>query len=99
MIYKIISQTDPVAITTKKGQSQKTTLVLQELGGRKLTDDNGNVRYERAHVCTLFGNQVKFYPNELVAANFTSTAREYNGSWYDDNTINEIYKLTNNEPF
>ena len=90
MIYKIISQTEPVTITKQDGtQTQKSTVVLQELGGQ----------YANSYAAVLLGNQVKFYPNELVAASLRFNARDYNGRSYQDVTINEIYKLTSNEPF
>lgn len=83
MIYKVISQTEPIGINTQNGPSQKSIITLQELGGQ----------YQNAYVATLFGNQVKFYPNDLVTASLRFSAREHNGNYFQDVTINEIRKL------
>ena len=98
-IFKVVSQTETVNITRQDGtQTQKSTVVLADLNGSKYPD---------TFAATLLGNQVKFYPNELVVANLRFSSREYNGNNYQDITINEIYKLvlssveglTSNEPF
>ena len=83
MIYKVISQTNPIDINTQNGPSQKSIIVLQELGGQ----------YQNTYAAALFGNQVKFYPGDLVAAAFRFSAREHNGNYFQDVTINEIRKL------
>lgn len=83
MIYKVISQTNSIDINTQNGPSQKSIIVLQELGGQ----------YQNAYAATLFGNQVKFYPGDLVAAALRFSAREHNNNYFQDVTINEIRKL------
>ena len=83
-IYKVIAQTEPVAITKQDGTTtQKSTIVLQQLGGK----------YEDSFAATLLGNQAKFYPNDLVVANLRCSSREYNSQYYQDCIINEIRKL------
>ena len=90
MIYKVLSQTEPQTITKSDNtQIQKSTVVLQELGGQ----------YANSYAAVMLGNQIKFYPNELVVASLRFSSREYQGRHYQDVTINEIYKLTNNQPF
>ena len=94
MIYKGISQTEPIGINTQNGPSEKSIIVLQELGGQ----------YQNAYAATLFGNQVKFNPNDLVVASLRFAAREHRVGGTDtsqsrrvthfqDVTINEIRKL------
>ena len=94
MIYKVISQTEPIGINTQNGPSQKSVIILQELGGQ----------YQNTYAAALFGKQVKFYPNDLVAASLRFTVREHhpdgadngqsrNAMYFQDVTINEIRKL------
>lgn len=83
-LFKVVSQTDPVAINTQNGTTQKSTIVLQEFGGK----------YENSYVASLIGNQVKFYAGETVWASLRFSAREYNGSSYQDISIQEIIPFT-----
>jgi len=83
-IFKVIAQTEPISIQTQNGQMQKSTIVLQELGGK----------YENSFAATLFGNQVKFYPNDLCFASLRFAHREHNGQYYQDITIQEIIKCS-----
>ena len=78
--FKVVSQSEPVSINTQNGQMQKSTIVLQEIGGK----------YEDSYVASLLGNQVKFYPGDYVWAALRFSAREYNGSSYQDITIQDI---------
>ena len=64
--------------------SQKSTIVLQELGGK----------YEDSYVASLIGNQIKVYPGDFVWASLRFSARDYNGSTYQDITIQEIISFT-----
>lgn len=33
-LFKVLAQTEPVSINTQNGPSQKSTVILQELGGK-----------------------------------------------------------------
>ena len=83
-LFKVVSQTDPVTINTQNGTTQKTTIVLQEFGGK----------YENSYVASLLGNQVKFYAGDIVWASLRFSAREYNGSSYQDITSQDIVSFT-----
>ena len=83
-LFKVVSQTDPVTINTQNGTTQKTTIVLQEFGGK----------YENSYVASLLGNQVKFYAGDIVWASIRFSAREYNGSSYQDIIIQDIVSFT-----
>lgn len=78
--FKVVSQSEPVSINTQNGPTQKSTIILQEIGGK----------YEDSYVASLLGNQVKFYPGDYVWAALRFSAREYNGSSYQDITIQDI---------
>ena len=83
-VFKVVSQTDPVTINTQNGTTQKTTIVLQEFGGK----------YENSYVASLLGNQAKFYAGDIVWASLRFSAREYKGSSYQDITIQDIVSFT-----
>lgn len=83
-LFKVISQSEPVSINTQNGQMQKSTIVLQEVGGK----------YENSFVASLIGGQVKVCPGDIVWAALRFSAREYNGSTYQDITIQEIFTFT-----
>ena len=83
-LFKVVSQTNPVSINTQNGTTQKSTIVLQEFGGK----------YENSYVASLIGNQVKFYAGDIVWASIRFSAREYNGSSYQDITIQDIVSFT-----
>ena len=83
-LFKVVSQTDPVTINTQNGTTQKSTIVLQEFGGK----------YENSYVASLIGNQVKCYAGDIVWASLRFSVREYNGSSYQDITIQEIIPFT-----
>jgi len=83
-IYKVLSHSEAQTITKADGSTiQKSTVVLQELGGQ----------YQDSFAAALLGNQIRFYSNDLVAANLRFQEREYNGNHYQDVTITEIRKL------
>lgn len=70
-VFRVVQQTQAVSVQRQDGtQTQKCTLVLQELGGK----------YENAFAATLLGNMasLKFYPNDVVFACLRFTVREYN---------------------
>ena len=73
-----------MTINTQNGTTQKTTIVLQEFGGK----------YENSYVASLRGNQAKFYAGDIVWASLRFSAREYNGSSYQDITIQDIVSFT-----
>ena len=83
-LFKVVSQSDAISINTQNGHSQKSTIVLQELGGK----------YEDSYVASLIGNQIKVYPGDFVWASLRFSARDYNGSTYQDITIQEIISFT-----
>lgn len=83
-LFKVISQSEPVTINTQNGQTQKSTIVLQEIGGK----------YEDSYVAALIGNQIKVYPGDFVWAALRFSAREYNGSSYQDITIQDIVSFS-----
>lgn len=83
-LFKVISQSEPVSINTQNGATQKSTIVLQEAGGK----------YENSFVASLIGSQVKVCPGDIVWAALRFSAREYNDSTYQDITIQEIFTFT-----
>lgn len=83
-LFKVVSQSEPVSINTQNGATQKSTIVLQEAGGK----------YENSFVASLIGSQVKVSPGDIVWASLRFSAREYNGSTYQDITIQEIFPFT-----
>ena len=84
-LFKVISQSEPVSINTQNGQMQKSTIVLQELGGK----------FEDSYAAALLGDQIKLSPDDYVWASLRFSARNYNGSVYQDVTIQEIVQLLN----
>ena len=92
MNYRIITQTPPTTVKRQDGtETQKCSLVMQELGGK----------YENAFVATLLGNMasLKFYPNDVVFACLRFTVREYNQQLYMDCMVQDIVKLSTNNAF
>lgn len=83
-LFKVVSQSEPVSINTQNGATQKSTIVLQEVGGK----------YENSFVASLIGGQIKVCPGDIVWAALRFSAREYNGSTYQDITIQEIFTFT-----
>ena len=84
-LFRVIHQGEPQQVASQKaegGQVSKCQIVLQELGGK----------YENMYVCALFGNSAtcKWYAGDLMFASLRFQAREYNGQWYQDITVNEI---------
>ena len=94
--FRVIACGELEAYTTSNGnQSQKRQLRLQEFGGWN-GNDNQVARISNGIVATMFGNlaQCMFYPNEIVLASLRFSAREYQGSWYQDVTVVDIHKLS-----
>lgn len=78
-LFKVVSQTDPVTINTQNGTTQKTTIVLQEFGGK----------YENSYVASLLGNQAKFYSNVNLACSFQQVEEIEN-----DQCLNGVFSKT-----
>ncbi|MBO5704132.1 MAG: hypothetical protein J6R91_06170 [Bacteroidaceae bacterium] len=88
-IFKVIKQTEPIQVSSQKaegGMINKSTIVLQELGGR----------YENTYVVALLGSSAmcKFYAGDLVVAALHFSTHEHNATTYQDIVANEIIKLS-----
>ena len=87
-ICKVISQTEPVYVTSKKsenGQLAKCYIRLRELGGD----------YEDEFICAMFGNLAlcKFAVGKTVIASLRFTTHEANGAYYQDIVATEIVEI------
>ena len=87
-ICKVVSQTDPVYVNSKKqenGQLAKCYIRLRELGGE----------YEDEYLCAMFGNLAlcKFDTGRTVVASLRFQTHEANGAYYQDVVATEIEKL------
>jgi CRISPR/Cas system-associated protein Cas7 (RAMP superfamily) len=85
VIAKVVAQTEPVFVPSKKqenGQVAKSMIRLKELGGD----------YEDEYQCTLFGNlaQCKFAVGKTVVASLRFQTHESNGSYFQDVVANDI---------
>jgi len=86
-ICKVISQTEPVYVASKKsenGQLAKCVIRLKELG--EVGDE---------YLVTILGNmaQCRFPPDTIVAASLRFKVHESNGQFYQDILANEIKPL------
>ena len=91
-VFKVVAQTTAAPVQRQDGtQTQKATIVLQELGGK----------YENSFAATLLGNMasLKFYQNDIVYAALRFQHREYNGQYYMDCTVQDIIKLQTSNAF
>ena len=84
-ICKVISQTEPVYVTSKKsenGQMAKCYIRLRELGGD----------YEDEYQCALLGNIAlcKFAVGKTVIAVLRFSTHENNGTFYQDIVAQDI---------
>ena len=84
-ICKVIAQTEPVYVQSKKsesGQLAKCYIRLRELGGE----------YEDEYQCALLGNGAlcKFAVGKTVVVSLRFSTHENNGVWYQDIVVNEI---------
>ena len=84
-LFKVVSQTEPTTINTKNGQTQKSTVVLQETGDT----------FADSYVASLIGNQVRFHTGDLVWAALRFSHRENNGALYQDIVIKDIVSFSN----
>ena len=87
-ICKVIAQTEPVYVQSKKtesGQLAKCYIRLRELGGD----------YEDEYQCAILGNLAlcRFQPGKTVAASLHFSTHENNGAWYQDIIVNEIVEI------
>ena len=87
-IFKVVQQGEAFAVQSQKsdsGQTMKSNIVLQEIGGK----------FENQYVGAMLGNvaQCKFYPGDVVAASLRFSTRDYNGATYQDNLVPDIVKL------
>lgn len=75
------------------GFVNKKFIRLQEFGGWNSNDTPD--RISNGIICTMIGNlaSCNFYQNDLVAVSYRTSLREYQGNWYQDNTISEIRKI------
>lgn len=99
-LFRVIAQSDPAPVSRQDGsQIQKSTIVLQELGGR----------YEDSYSATMLGNLAlcKFYPDDIVWASLRFSAREYHPTncgtadttrvnYAMDVTVHDIVKMNHN---
>lgn len=85
IICRVVSQTEPVSVTTKNGVLAKSYVRLKGIGGD----------YDDEFVCSVLGNlaQVKFIEGEVVAAALRFRIFENNGNVYQDVSASNIYKL------
>lgn len=87
-ICKVIAQTEPVYVQSKKsesGQLAKCYIRLRELGGD----------YEDEYHCTLWGNLAlcKYAAGQTVVAALRFQTHEANGTWYQDIVANEVVSV------
>ena len=91
-IFRVVTQTPVVSVQRQDGtQTQKCTLVLQELGGK----------YENSFAATMLGNMtsLKFYQNDIVFAALRFSTREYNQQIYMDCMVQDIVSVNTNNAF
>ena len=91
-LFRVVSQTPAVSVQRQDGtQTQKCTLVLQELGGK----------YENNYAATMLGNMasLRFQSNDMVFASLRFSTREYNQQFYMDCTVQDIVRITTNNIF
>ena len=84
-ILKVMAQTEPVYVPSKKtdsGQVVKSMIRLKELGGD----------YEDEYICAMFGNLAlcKFAVGKTVIASLRFQTHESNGSYFQDVVASEV---------
>lgn len=87
-ICRVVSQTDPIEVPSKKtlsGTTKKSTIRLRELGGD----------YEDEYCCTLFGKLAETqYPiGRTVSVALRFSTHENNGAFYQDIIANDVIVL------
>lgn len=84
-ILKVVAQTEPVYVPSKKresGKIAKCMIRLKELGGE----------YEDEYVCAMFGDLAlcKVQKDQLVVASMRFQSHESNGAYYQDIVVTDI---------
>lgn len=97
--FKILGTSDLMQVPSQKaegGMMLKKFIRLQEFAGSSRQDAPD--RIGNAIIATIIGAsaQSSFTPGEMVRCALRFTIREYQGSWYQDITVVEIFKLSNN---
>ncbi len=87
-ILKVVAQTEPVYVPSKKqdsGQLAKSMIRLRELGGD----------YEDEYICAMFGNLAlcKFATGKTVIASLRFQTHESNGSYFQDVVAYDIQDI------
>ena len=87
-ILKVMAQTEPVFVPSKKaenGQLAKSMIRLKELGGD----------YEDEYICAMFGNLAlcKFTVESTVVASLRFQTHESNGSYFQDVVASDIQNI------
>ena len=87
-ILKVVAQTEPVYVPSKKtdsGQLAKSMIRLKELGGE----------YEDEYICAMFGNLAlcKFDTGKTVIASLRFQTHESNGSYFQDVIVTDIQNI------
>ena len=87
-ICKVIAQTEPVYVQSKKsesGQLAKCYIRLRELGGD----------YEDEYQCALLGNIAlcKFYEGDIVIATLRFSTHEYQGQVFQEILATDVVKI------
>jgi hypothetical protein len=87
-IFKVVSQSEVIIVPSQKnesGQTFKSTIVLEEIGGK----------HPNTFVGALIGNaaQCKFHWGELVVASLRFNVHEHNGQTYQDVLVEDILTL------
>ena len=88
IICKVVAQTEPVYVPSKKqdnGQLAKSMIRLKELGGD----------YEDEYICAMCGNLAlcKFAAGKTVIASLRFQTHESNGSYFQDVVANDIQNI------
>ena len=88
IICKVLGQTEPVYVPSKKtenGQLTKSMIRLKEFGGD----------FEDEYICAMFGNLAlcKFAVGKTVVASLRFQTHEANGSYFQDLVANDIQAL------
>lgn len=87
-ILKVVSQGEQTQLQKQDGSTLfRCPITLKELGGQ----------YANEYAATLLGPaaSLRFYPGDVVAAELTFFAHEYEGRTYQDVVVKDIVKLNN----
>ena len=88
MILKIVAQTEPVFVPSKKsdsGRIAKSMIRFKELGGD----------FEDEYICAMFGDLAlsKFEVGKIVVASLRFATHESNGSFFQDVVANDVQNI------